>query len=73
MSIDSHGRVLMDEREDKSTTRVKGATMRALAAPRRELYSQFPRFNKTLLSRLVSRRDFAFERIVYGTFKTRAL
>ena len=37
--------VLIEEREDKSTTRVDGATTRAFAAPRRELYSQLPRFD----------------------------
>jgi len=36
-----------------------------LAAPRRELYSQLPRFNKNILSRLFSRRRLVFERIVY--------
>lgn len=48
----------MNEREDKSITRIKGATMPALAAPRRELYSQLPRFNKTLLA------DFLVEETV---------
>ncbi len=54
------------EREDKSTTTAEGATIRALAVPRRGVYSQLPRSNNHCQTKGTSE----FERLVYGSLET---